>query len=126
MELDEKQKSFIDYYLETMDVAGSAKRAGFDKNNSLKIGLDLLGQTLIQEAIKKRQVELNTAYKGMEFSREDVIRIYWMMYSECRVKGKIKEAKEIINDIARWYGVEPDKIKNELATLVFNLDGNKI
>ena len=126
MELDEKQSNFIDYYLETMDVAGSAKRAGYDKSNALKIGLDLLGQQIIQEAIKIRQEELNTAYKGMEFTREDVIRIYWMMYSECRVKGKIKEAKEIINDIARWYGVEPDKIKKELATLVFNLDGTKI
>ena len=126
MELDDKQKNFIDYYLETMDVTGSAKRAGYDKNNALKIGLDLLGQNIIQEAIKKRQEELNTAYRGMEFSREDVIRIYWMMYSECRSKAKIKEAKEIINDIARWYGVEPDKIKNELATLVFNLDGGKI
>ena len=79
--LDEKQKSFIDYYLETADVAGSAKRAGFDKNNSLKIGLDLLGQQVIQEAIKIRREELNSAYKGMEFSREDVIRIYWMMLS---------------------------------------------
>ena len=126
MELDQQQSKFIDYYLETMDVSSSAKRAGYDKSNSMKIGLDLLGQQLIQEAIKKRQEELNTAYKGMEFNKEDVIRIYWMMYSECRSKGKIKEAKEIINDIARWYGVEPDKMKKEIANLIFNIDGDKI
>lgn len=124
--LDENQSKFIDYYLETMDPAGSARRAGYDKVNAQKIGLELLGQEIIQKAIEKRREELNIAFNGMKFSKDDVIRIYWGMYAECRNKGKLNEAKQIINDIARWYGVEPDAIKSEIANLVFNIDGNKI
>jgi hypothetical protein len=38
----------------------------------------------------------------------------------------MKEAKEILEDIARWQGVEPDKVKTEIANLTFNIDGSKI
>lgn len=124
--LTEEQTKFIDYYLETMDPTSSARRAGYPAKDAQKIGLDLLCNDVIQLALEKRRNELNAASKGMKFEKEDLVRVFWNMYTECRQKGKVKEAKEIIETIARWNGVNPDTVKTEIANLVFNLDGSKI
>lgn len=124
--LTEEQIKFIDYYLETMDPTSSAKRAGYPAKDAQKIGLDLLCNDVMQLALEKRRNELNIASKGMKFEKEDLVRVFWNMYTECRQKGRVKEAKEIIETIARWNGVNPDTVKTEIANLVFNLDGNKI
>lgn len=109
-----------------MDPTSSARRAGYPAKDAQKIGLDLLCNDVIQLALEKRRNELNTASKGMKFEKEDLVRVFWNMYTECRQKGKVKEAKEIIETIARWNGVNPDTVKTEIANLVFNLDGSKI
>lgn len=124
--LTEEQIKFIDYYLETMDPTSSAKRAGYPAKDAQKIGLDLLCNDVMQLALEKRRNELNSASKGMKFEKEDLVRVFWNMYTECRQKGRVKEAKEIIETIARWNGVNPDTVKTEIANLVFNLDGSKI
>lgn len=124
--LTEEQIKFIDYYLETMDPTSSARRAGYPTKDAQKIGLDLLCNDVIQLALEKRRNELNNASKGMKFEKEDLVRVFWNMYTECRQKGRVKEAKEIIETIARWNGVNPDTVKTEIANLVFNLDGSKI
>ena len=124
--LTEEQTKFIDYYLETMDPTSSAKRAGYPAKDAQKIGLDLLCNDVMQLALEKRRNELNSASKGMKFEKEDLVRVFWNMYTECRQKGRVKEAKEIIETIARWNGVNPDTVKTEIANLVFNLDGSKI
>lgn len=125
-ELTPEQIKFIDYYLETMDVTSSAARAGYDKREAQRIGLDLLCNDIIQAAMEKRRAELNIASKSMKFEKEDLVRVFWNMYTECRQKGKVKEAKEIVETIARWNGINPDNVKTEIANLVFNLDGSKI
>lgn len=125
-QLSEEQNKFIDYYLETMDPTTSARRAGFDKANCQKIGLDLLCNPIIQEKMTERRQQLNLATASVKFEKEDLIRVFWNMYTECRQKGKVKEAREIIETIARWNGVNPDEVKTEIANLVFNLDGSKI
>lgn len=125
-QLSEEQNKFIDYYLETMDPTTSARRAGFDKANCQKIGLDLLCNPIIQEKMTERRQQLNLATASVKFEKEDLIRVFWNMYTECRQKGRVKEAREIIETIARWNGVNPDEVKTEIANLVFNLDGSKI
>ena len=126
LELNEQQEKFVDYYVDCMDGAMSAKKAGYPKGDAVKIALDLLCQPEIQEAIRSRRDKVNEFVKTVEFTKEDLIRIYWNMYSDCLAKGKPLEAKNILNDIAKWNGVEPDKVKREIANLNFNLDGDKI
>ena len=87
--------------------------------------MELLANEIIQEEIAKRREQLNTI-ANMKFDKNDLLRIFWNMYNEARRKGKMKEAKEILEDIARWQGVEPDKVKTEIANLTFNIDGSKI
>ena len=126
IELDENQIRFVDNYVDCMDGAMACKKAGYPKADAVRISLDLLMQPEIQEAIRTRREKLNAFTKTVDFSKEDLIRIYWNMYSDCLAKGKPLEAKNILNDIAKWNGVEPDKVKREIATLEFNLDGDKI
>lgn len=128
IELTNEQRAFIDFYLETMEIGESVRRAGFskDRDECQRIGLELLANDIIQDAINTRRSELNRLSTNIDFNKEDLLRIFWNMYNESRRKGKIKEAKEILEDIARWKGVEPDKVKTEIAQLNFNLDGDKI
>ena len=125
-DLDDKQKIFIDRYLTTLNPAQSAIDAKYNRQEAEKIGLELLSNQTIKEAIKERRVELNSIIDNIEFEKEDLLRIYWDMFNDAKRKGKITEARSILNDIAKYNGVNPDEVKKEIAILNFNLDGNKI
>lgn len=125
-ELDEGTKKFIDRYLTTLNPTTSAIDAGFDRKNAESIGLKLVLDDEIKEAIKERRVELNSMVDNIEFEKEDLIRIYWDMFNDAKKKGKLADARAILSDIARYNGVNPDEVKKEIAILNFNLDPNKI
>lgn len=125
-DLDDKQKVFIDRYLTTLNPAQSAIDAKYNRQEAEKIGLELLSNQTIKEAIKERRVELNSIIDNIEFEKEDLLRIYWDMFNDAKRKGKITEARSILNDIAKYNGVNPNEVKKEIAVLNFNLDGNKI
>ena len=125
-DLDDKQKVFIDRYLTTLNPAQSAIDAKYNRQEAEKIGLELLSNQTIKEAIKERRVELNSIIDNIEFEKEDLLRIYWDMFNDAKRKGKITEARSILNDIAKYNGVNPNEVKKEIAILNFNLDGNKI
>ena len=125
-DLDDKQKVFIDRYLTTLNPAQSAIDAKYNRQEAEKIGLELLSNQTIKEAIKERRVELNSIIDNIEFEKEDLLRSDWDMFNDAKRKGKITEARSILNDIAKYNGVNPDEVKKEIAILNFNLDGNKI
>ena len=122
MKLDDKQQKFVEEYVKTFDIAGSARTAGYDRANASKIGYELLCNEAIQQAIEEMRTNLNKVNSLIKFDKEDLVRVFWNMYNDCIKKGKIKDAKEIIETIAKWNGVEPDKVKTEIATLCFNID----
>ena len=125
-DLDDKQKLFIDRYLTTLDPTQSAIEAKYNRIEANKIALDLLANETIKEAIKERRTELNSIINNIEFDKEDLLRIYWDMFNDAKRKGKVSDARSILNDIARYNGVNPDEVKREIAILNFNLDGDKI
>jgi phage terminase small subunit len=125
-DLDEKQQKFIDRYLTTLNPTSAAMEAGYDRKSSDTIGLRLLSEQNIKEAIAERRVELNTMIDNIQFEKEDLLRIYWDMFNDAKRKGKLSDARAILTDIARYNGVNPDEVKKEIAVLNFNLDGNKI
>ena len=125
-DLDDKQKCFIDRYLTTLDPTQSAIEAKYNRTEANKIALDLLANETIKEAIKERRTELNSMINNIEFEKEDLLRIYWDMFNDAKSKGKVSDARSILNDIARYNGVNPDEVKREIAVLNFNLDGDKI
>lgn len=125
-DLSDNHKKFIDRYLTTLDPTQSAIDGGFDRKDAHKIGLDLLANNTIKEAIKERRAELNSMYEDIEFEKEDLLRIYWDMFNDAKRKGKLSDARAILSDIARYNGVNPDEVKRDIAILNFNLDSDKI
>ena len=125
-DLEDKYQKFIDRYLTTLDPTLSAIDSGFDRKNATKIGLDLLANPKIKVAMKQRRRELNATIDEMEFEKQDLLRIYWDMFTDAKRKGKLADARAILTDIAKYNGVNPDEVKKEIAVLQFNLDGNKI
>lgn len=125
-ELEDKEQKFIDRYLTTLNPSISAVDAGYDRKTAETIGLGLLSRSDIKEAIKERRTELNQMIDDIEFEKEDLLRIYWDMFTDAKKKGKLADARAILADIARYNGVNPDEVKREIAVLNFNLDGNKI
>ena len=125
-ECDEQQQKFIDKYLTTLDPTLSAIEGGYDRKNANRIGLQLLSDDGIKEALKERRHELNSMYEAIEFEKEDLMRIYWDMFNDAKKKGKLSDARAILSDIANYNGVKPDEVKKEIAILQFNLDGDKI
>jgi len=122
MKLDDKQQKFVEEYVKTFDIAGSARTAGYDRVNASTIGYELLCNENIQQAIEETRANLNKVNRLIKFDKDDLVRVFWNMYNDCIKKGKIKDAKEIIETIAKWNGVEPDKVKTEIATLCFNIE----
>ena len=53
MALTPKQQAFISEYLVDMNASASAIRAGYAPKNADKIGYELLGKTLVKEALQK-------------------------------------------------------------------------
>jgi phage terminase small subunit len=100
--------------------------AGYDRKTADTIGLKLLADNEIKEAIDERRTELNKMIDDIKFEKEDLMRIYWDMFNDAKKKGKLADARAILADIARYNGVNPDEVKKEIAILNFNLDGNKI
>lgn len=125
-DLDDKQQAFIDRYLTTLNPSQSAIEAKYNRQDAEKIGLELLANKTIKEAIKERRTELNSIVSDIQFEKEDLLRIYWDMFNDAKKKGKITEARSILNDIARYNGVNPDEVKREMVVLKFNLDEDKI
>lgn len=125
-ECDEQQQKFIDKYLTTLDPTLSAIEGGYDRKNANRIGLQLLSDEGLKEAIKERRVQLNTMTNSIEFTKEDLMRIYWDMFNDAKRKGKLADARAILSDIANYNGVKPDEVKKEIAQLYFNLDPDKI
>lgn len=125
-ELDENKQKFIDRYLTTLNPTSAAMEAGYDRKSSDTIGLKLLADNNIKEAIAERRSELNAMIDNIQFEKEDLLRIYWDIFNDAKRKGKLSDARAILTDIARYNGVNPDEVKKEIAVLNFNLDGNKI
>lgn len=125
-ECDEQQQKFIDKYLSTLDPMMAAIDGGYDRKNANRIGLQLLADEGIKEAIKERRSELNLISNSIDFEKEDLLRIYWDMFNDAKRKGKLADARAILSDIARYNGVNPDEVKKEIAILQFNIDGDKI
>ena len=123
---DEQQQKFIDKYLTTLDPTLAAIEGGYDRKNANRIGLQLLSDEGIKEALKERRSELNSMYESIDFEKEDLMRIYWDMFNDAKKKGKLADARAILSDIANYNGVKPDEVKKEIAILQFNLDPEKI
>lgn len=125
--LDEQQLKFVDTYIQTYSAEISAIRAGYPKENALKIGLDLLANEEIDKAVKERETQLTKSSEMLKMSKERLLRSMYYIYNESLKKGRTNEAIAILEKIATWSGVKPDEVQLDPVQLIINnLDENKL
>mgnify|MGYP000338562254 FL=1 len=125
--LDDKQIKFIDYYIQSYAVEMSAIKAGYPKDDALKIGLDLLSNSTIKEAIEEREKNLNQNTQSLKMNKEKLLRTMYFLYSQSVKDRQITQAVNILEKIATWSGVNPDGLQLDPVQLIINnLDETKI
>lgn len=125
--LDDKQIKFIDYYIQSYAVEMSAIKAGYPKDDALKIGLDLLSNSTIKEAIEEREKNLNQNAQSLKMNKEKLLRTMYFLYSQSVKDRQITQAVNILEKIATWSGVNPDEVQLDPVQLIINnLDETKI
>lgn len=127
MELDKQQTKFIDNYLQSYAVEMSAIKAGYPKEDALKIGLDLLANKEISKAIEEREKQLNINSTTLKMNKEKLLRTMYFLYSQSVKDRQITQAVNILEKIASWSGVNPDEVQLDPVQLIINnLDETKI
>ena len=119
---------FIDTYIQTMDYAYAAEQmGGISKKEAVTVGLNLLGNSEIQDAIRLRRSELVDVMKSIPMSKEQVLATMMFQYQQANKQGKTKEAVDILSQIAQAQGIDMKTIQAEPITLIINnLDKDKI
>lgn len=125
--LDDKQTKFIDNYIQSYAVEMSAIKAGYPKEDALKIGLDLLSNSTIKQAIEERENALNQDAKSLKMNKEKFLRTMYFLYSQSVKDRQITQAVNILEKIATWSGVNPDEVQLDPVQLIINnLDETQI
>lgn len=88
MKLTEKQKRFIDYYIETGNATESARRAGYSSKTAEAIGLENLGKPRIKAAIDARLKEL----EDKRIAKADEV----MQFLTSTLRGEVKEERVVV------------------------------
>ena len=83
MKLTEKQKRFADYYIETLNAAESARRAGYSEKTADRIGHENLNKPEIKKYVEERMKQHET---NRIATQEEVLQLLTQM-----ARGEIKE-----------------------------------
>jgi len=127
MAIDEQQKKFIDNYLQTYSIEQSAVNAGYPKKDAMTIGIDLLANEEIQQALKEREKAFDIIAKNSKLTPERLLNTMMFQYEKANRFGRIKEAVDILERIAKWSGVNPDAMQiNPTIININNLDESKL
>lgn len=126
--MDELQlQKFIDEYLQTYSIEAAAISAGFPKKDATTIGINLLADEEVQKKLKQREEDFNRIAQGNKLTKERLLNAMMFQYNKANRYGKIKEAADILERMAKWCGVDPDNIKTDPVVIqINNLDESKI
>lgn len=125
--LDEKQKKFVDVYLQTYNIVGSAKEAGYPRDEALAIGIDLLSNEVVKEYLKQREAQFDSISDVIKMDKNKLIRTMYYQYQQATARRDIRTATDILEKIARWSGVNPDEVVMDPVVLnINNVDEGKI
>ena len=88
MKLTEKQRRFVDYYIETGNATESARRAGYSSKTAEAIGLENLGKPRIKAAIDARLREL----EDKRIAKADEV----LQFLTSTLRGEVKEERVVV------------------------------
>lgn len=130
--LTEKQKRFIDYFIETGNATQAAERAGYKGKNLNRIGSENLSKldVYIKEKLKEKDAEriasqdevlryLTSVLRGEELEEVVVVEGMGEGVSEARLLDKAVNQKDRIRAaelLGKRYGIFNDKISLDADT----------
>lgn len=138
--LTEKQKRFVDYFIETGNASEAARKAGYSAKYAAQNTDKLLKNTNIATAIEARLKQLESeriadATEVLQFLtaamrgeiREDVVVTEMICdgVSEARIMDKQLSAKDRVKAaelLGKRYGLQTDKMQIELTPIVIRGD----
>ena len=88
MKLTEKQRRFVDYYIETGNKTEAAKKAGYSEKTAASIGDENLRKPAIKAAIDARLREL----EGKRIAKADEV----MQFLTSTLRGEVKEERVVV------------------------------
>lgn len=88
MKLTEKQRRFVDYYVETGNKTEAAKKAGYSEKTAASIGDEKLRKPAIKAAIDARLREL----EGKRIAKADEV----MQFLTSTLRGEVKEERVVV------------------------------
>lgn len=88
MKLTEKQRRFVDYYVETGNASEAARRAGYSEKTAGWIGQENLQKPTIKAAVDARLREL----EGKRIAKVDEV----MKFLTSTLRGEIKEERVVV------------------------------
>lgn len=88
MKLTEKQRRFVDYYVETGNASEAARRAGYSEKIANRIGTENLSKPVIKEAITVRLKEL----EDKRIAKADEV----MQFLTSTLRGEVKEERVVV------------------------------
>ena len=88
MKLTEKQRRFVDYYVETGNASEAARRAGYSKKTAGWIGQENLQKPTIKAAVDARLREL----EGKRIAKADEV----MRFLTSSLRGEVKEERVVV------------------------------
>lgn len=88
MKLTEKQRRFVDYYIETGNKTEAAKRAGYSEKTAASIGDENLRKPVIRAAIDARLREL----EDKRIAKADEV----MQFLTLTLRGEVKEERVVV------------------------------
>ena len=106
--LTEKQKRFIDYYIETANATDSARKAGYSERTADRIGYENLRKIefFIQNRLKEKET---SRIAGQDEILEFLTKIVRGNKKEAEIKDQIKCAELL----GKRYGIFKDKVEIE-------------
>lgn len=88
MKLTEKQRRFVDYYIETGNASEAARRAGYSEKTAGWIGQENLQKPTIKAAVDARLREL----EGKRIAKADEV----MKFLTSILRGEVKEERIVV------------------------------
>ena len=88
MKLTEKQRRFVDYYVETGNASEAARRAGYAEKAAYRTGSENLRKPQVKAAIDARLREL----EGKRIAKADEV----MQFLTSTLRGEVKEERVVV------------------------------
>lgn len=95
MKLTEKQKRFIDYYIETGNASEAARRAGYSEKIANRIGTENLSKPVIKAAIDARLKEL----EDKRIAKADEV----LKFLTATLRGEVKDVQIVVEGTGDGY-----------------------